>query len=117
MWVYYGCLASGVARPEMSGIISSIADQARKLEPTSTVNPVVRLESDQGSVAFNFFFFYGKSFPFMHDHFVRKLSCEKKTSNSLEKLLFNFRFLFDCCDLQILFDSKEGRFYSGSFQE
>jgi len=40
--------ASGVARPEMSGIISSIADQARKLEPTSTVNPVVRLESDQG---------------------------------------------------------------------
>jgi len=40
--------ASGVARPEMSGIISSIADQARKLEPTSTVNPVIRLESEQG---------------------------------------------------------------------
>jgi len=39
---------SGVARPEMSGIISSIADQARKLEPSSSVNPVIRLESDQG---------------------------------------------------------------------
>lgn len=54
--VGYGCIASGVARPEMSGTISSIADQARKLEPTSTVNPVVRLESDQGSVSFFFLF-------------------------------------------------------------
>ena len=48
-------VASGVARPEMSGIISSIADQARKLEATSSVNPVIRLESDQGLVKVNIF--------------------------------------------------------------
>lgn len=42
---------------------------------------------------------------------------KRQKKNLIRKLLVNFRFLFDCCDLQILFDSKEGRVYFGSFQE
>jgi len=43
------CLsAKGVANAEMSGVLCSIADQARKLDPTSTATPIIRLESNEG---------------------------------------------------------------------
>jgi len=35
----------------MSGVISHIADQARKIEPTSSASPVIRLESEHGLVS------------------------------------------------------------------
>ncbi|CAG7721792.1 unnamed protein product [Allacma fusca] len=43
------CLsAKGIASPNMSGVLSSIADQARKVDPANSSSPIVRLESDQG---------------------------------------------------------------------
>lgn len=75
-------VASGVARPEMSGIISNMADQARKLEPTSSVIPIVRLESDQGCVysllhqiKSKFFFLYYSTF-FQHLLFRTNSFCD-----------------------------------------
>jgi len=40
--------ARGVGSPDQAGALRNIADQARKLEPNSTVLPIIRLESDQG---------------------------------------------------------------------
>ena len=43
------CLSSkGVASADMSGVLSSIGDQARKIDPSSGTAPIIRLESDQG---------------------------------------------------------------------
>jgi len=40
--------AKGVGVTYDTGVISSLADHARKLDPTSSASPIIRLESDHG---------------------------------------------------------------------
>jgi len=40
--------AKGVADPNMSGVISSMAAASRKVEPSSSYNPIIRLDADDG---------------------------------------------------------------------